>query len=81
MSEANSDLKNIFIGSTVSSQLVMSRLEEVGIKAIVRDRFSSGTMAGFGGGLPENLELYVREDQFITATEIINELVKEGKLE
>jgi len=81
MSEVNLGLKNLFVGSTVSSQLIQSRLEEVGIVAIVKDHFHSGNIAGFAGDIPENLELYVREDEFIDANEVINQLIKEGKLE
>ncbi len=81
MSEGRSGLKNIFVGSTVSSQLIQARLKEIGVITIVKDHFHSGNIAGFAGDIPENLELYVLEDEFIEANEIISQLIREGRLE
>ena len=81
MKEERPCLKNIFVGSTISSQLIQDRLKEIGIIAIVKDHFHSGNVVGFAGDIPENLELYVPEGEFIEANEIISQLIREGKLE
>lgn len=80
MNEVKRILKNIFIGSMISSHLVKSRLEDIGIKVIIKDHLHSSNISELEGEAPENLELYVHEDHFIKANEVINQLIKEGKL-
>ena len=53
------DLVKIFTGSEIAVNLLKAELEKEGIPSLVRNDFQSGIAAGFVGGIPSVVELYV----------------------
>jgi hypothetical protein len=45
----------------VNVKYYKERLEEIGIPSLVKDEFSSGTLVGMGG-TPDNVDLFVEEE-------------------
>ncbi|MGC1631869.1 MAG: DUF2007 domain-containing protein [Gelidibacter sp.] len=73
------DYVKIFSGSFIVAQLVVDRLERLGIDAIVKDESESARMAGFGSSFQGYQELYVSQEELDLAIQIV-ESVK-GELE
>ncbi len=73
------DYVKIFSGTFIIVQLVVDRLESVGINAIVKDESESARMAGFGSSFQGYQELYVAKDELDYGIKIV-EAVK-GELE
>lgn len=69
-----SEYTKIFTGSIVISKLIISRLEEIGISAIVKDETESGRLAGFGAAIPQSQELYVHNDELVEAIPLVEEI-------
>lgn len=74
------DYVKIFSGSFIIVQLVVDRLDGVGIKAIVKDETESGRLAGFASSIPGFQELYVSKDEVDYAIPIVEEVNAELKL-
>jgi hypothetical protein len=70
------NLVKVFTGSEVSVILLKGELEENGIAAIIRNEYQSGITAGFLGGVPSAIDLYINESDFKQVEPIINEFVK-----
>lgn len=51
----------IYTGTEISVQYVKAELEASGIGCLVQNDFNSGVMAGFAGGVPSAIDLYVLE--------------------
>ncbi|MDO4880301.1 MAG: DUF2007 domain-containing protein [Capnocytophaga sp.] len=67
------ELKKIYEGSIPSVILLQSALQEVDIEPIIKDRAASAQMAGFGS-FDQNQEVFVFEDQYEKANEIMEKL-------
>ncbi|MDO5607749.1 MAG: DUF2007 domain-containing protein [Capnocytophaga sp.] len=67
-------IKKIFEGSLMEANLIKAALSEAGIEPIERNRSESARLAGFAGEVFMQLELFVFEDQYDKAMEIINAL-------
>ena len=68
---SENDYVKIFSGSFIIVQLVLDRLESVGINAIVKDESESARMAGFGSSFQGFQELYVSKDELDHAIPIV----------
>jgi hypothetical protein len=68
MKEANNLIK-VFIGEEASAILLKSRLEEIGISALIKNDSS----LSFYGGAPLSVDLYIQESDLRKAKPIINE--------
>ena len=66
------DLKKIYEGS-MPRGLLQSALQEVDIEPIIKDRAASAQIAGFGY-FNQNQEVFVFDDQYEKAIEIIKNL-------
>lgn len=75
MSENN--YVKIFSGTFIIVQLVMDRLESVGINAIIKDESESARMAGFGSSFQGFQELYVSKEELDHALPILNAVKSE----
>ena len=51
----------IYTGSLVIVQLLIQKLEEVGITPVIKDESESGRLAGFGAAIPLAQEVFVHE--------------------
>ena len=66
----------VYTGGTVVVGRIKSELEMNGIISIVKDGFQQGIEAGFGGGIPSAIDLFVRESDFEKAKEIIEVILE-----
>lgn len=67
----------IYTGSFIISQLIITRLQEIGISPVVKDESESGRLAGFGAAVPGNQELYVRNEELDKATSVVSNAISE----
>lgn len=58
---AQIDLIRIYTGTEVSVILLKGELEDKGIYTMIKNDFQSGNMAGFFGGIPSAVDLYILE--------------------
>ena len=65
--------KRVYTGSEVNVQHLKTILEDEGIQTQVRNEFASGLRAGFGGGLPGQVQLLVITSDFEKAEKIAKE--------
>lgn len=73
------ELVKIFTGSEVAIILLKEMLEENGIASMVRNGFQSGLSAGFYGGTPSAIDLYIQETDLKNAEPVIAEFHANSK--
>ncbi len=61
----------IYTGNFILIQLMVSRLDDIGISAIVKDESESGRLAGFGASIQGQQELFVHNDELDKAVPVI----------
>lgn len=69
-------LVRIFTGSSIIVNLLKDELENNGIAALIQDDFNSGTIAGFSGGIPSSVDLFVQKADLEKAEPIIKEFTQ-----
>ena len=67
------ELKKLFEGDMPTVTLLKAALQEVDITPIIKDPMASATIAGYGT-LGGNQQVYVFQDQWEKATEVLKEL-------
>jgi hypothetical protein len=67
------ELKKLFEGDMPTVTLLKAVLQEVDITPIIKDPMASATIAGYGA-LGGNQQVYVFQDQWEKATEVLKEL-------
>ncbi len=72
----NNPLYILFSGSEVEVLLLKDELAENGITSMVRDDFQSGLKAGFFGGSPFMIDLYIDESDKDRAEVVLQEFKK-----
>lgn len=65
------DYKRVYTGSEVNVQYLEDLLQQEDIGTRVRNDFDSGLRAGFGGGLPGQVQLFVLSEQYEKAKAIV----------
>ena len=65
--------KRVYTGPETNVQYLQELYSNEGIHSRVRNDFDSGLRAGFGGGLPGQVLLFVLENQFEEAVKIAKE--------
>ena len=76
MTEKNG-LVLVYTGNDIIISRIKHELELKGINSIVKDGFNAGLSAGFGGGIPSAVDLFVTEDDFEQANEIVEAIATE----
>jgi len=66
-----SEYERIYTGSLITIQFLQNMLQDSGINSITRNDMQSGLMAGFGGGVPNHIQLFVKKTDVDTAIPII----------
>ena len=61
----------IYTGRIIIVERIQAELESNGIFSIIKDGFQQGIEAGFGGGVPSAIDLFVIESDVEKAEEII----------
>lgn len=67
--ENEEKLIKVFIGPEPTALLLMKRLEEIGVKSLIKN----DSILGYLGGNPVNVDLYILEDDMDKATPLIDE--------
>jgi hypothetical protein len=70
-----SEYERVYTGSLINVQFLQTTLQDDGINSITRDDMKSGMMAGFGGGVPNHVQLFVQKKDLETALSIIKKNV------
>ena len=70
------ELVLVFTGNGIIIQRIKTELELNGITSIIQDGFKSGIAAGFGGGIPSAVDLFVVERDVEKASKIIKAIVE-----
>ena len=74
--ENNNDLIKVFSGTEVAVNLLKDELETFGVMAMVQNDFQSGITAGFFGGGPSAVDLFIQVTDQKEAEPIITEFLK-----
>jgi len=61
----------IYTGNFILVQLMVTRLDEIGISPIIKDESKSGRLAGFGASIQGQQELFVHNDELDKAIPVI----------
>ncbi len=56
-----SEYERVYTGSLINVQFLQTLLQDRGINSVTRDDMKSGMAAGFGGGLPDHIQLFVKK--------------------
>jgi hypothetical protein len=70
----------VFSGNFIIVQLVLDRLQSIGINAIIKDESESGRLAGFGSSIQGFQELFVNKDELDNALPIVESVKSELKV-
>lgn len=65
-------LIRIYSGSEVTALLLKDELEQEGVMSMIKNDFQSGVIAGFAGGVPSDVDLYIEEIDLEQAEPIVN---------
>lgn len=68
-------LINVYSGTELTANLLQIELEKVGISGVIRNDFYSGISAGFSGGVPSAINLFIQESDLKKAEPIIREFM------
>ncbi|AXT59054.1 DUF2007 domain-containing protein [Aquimarina sp. AD10] len=66
-----SEYERVYTGSLITIQFLQNMLQDSGINSVTRDDMKSGMMAGFGGGIPDHVQLFVKKTDTQEALPII----------
>jgi len=70
-----SNYTRIYTGSFIIAQLIISKLQDVGISPVVKDETESGRLAGFGASVIGNQELFVQKNELAKALPIVQQAI------
>lgn len=73
----DSDYKKIYTGSFIVVQLIIDKLNALGITAIVKDETESARLAGFGSSVPGYQDIYVNIDELESAIPVVESVKSE----
>ncbi len=66
-----SEYERVYTGSLINVQFLQTLLQDRGISSVTRDDMKSGMMAGFGGGVPDHIQLFIKKEDMEEAIPII----------
>ncbi|MBD0852105.1 putative signal transducing protein [Maribacter arenosus] len=66
-----SNYKKIFTGDSLKAKLLVARLHEIGIEAVVKDEAESARLAGFASSMLGQVDVYVHKDEEEKALTVI----------
>jgi hypothetical protein len=70
-----SDLVRLLTDSTITVARIKSELSQNGISSITKNGFQAGAMAGFGGGAPDSVDLFISPTDMEQAQTILKNLI------
>ena len=69
----NSNLIRVYSGTELTVNLLKDELEKFGISSMIQNDFNSGVSAGFSGGVPSSIDLFIQELDQKKAEPILSE--------
>ena len=69
----NSNLIRVYSGTELTVNLLKVELEKFGISSMIQNDFNSGVSAGFSGGVPSSIDLFIQELDLDKAESILSE--------
>lgn len=77
--KGNSNLIRVYSGTELTVNLLKDELESFGIPCMIQNDFNSGISAGFSGGVPSSVDLFIQEYDLEKAEPIIQEFSEINK--
>ena len=74
----DSSYDRVYTGSQIEVNHVKNLLEEKNIHAVIRNDFESGLRGGFGGGIPNHVQLFVKKEDMVTAKRVVDTAFAKG---
>ena len=71
--KGNSNLIRVYSGTELTVNLLKDGLEKFGISSMIQNDFNSGVSAGFSGGVPSSIDLFIQELDMGKAEPILSE--------
>ena len=71
--EDKSNLIRVYSGTELTVNLLKDELEKFGISSMIQNDFNSGVSAGFSGGVPSSIDLFIQESDWSKAELIVRE--------
>ncbi len=68
-----SNLIRVYSGTELTVNLLKDELEKFGISSMIQNDFNSGVSAGFSGGVPSSIDLFIQELDLDKAESILSE--------
>ncbi|MGJ8665739.1 MAG: hypothetical protein ACSHW7_05190 [Patiriisocius sp.] len=75
--ESEKETVRIFTDPAMIGQGLIARLNELGISPIVKDDHQSGITGGFAAGIPNQVRLFIRQEELSKSKKIIDAYLKE----
>ena len=72
-----SGYKKIYEGNFIVVQVMVDRLEEIGITPVIKDEKESGRLTGFPTSMQDFQEVYVRNEEYDKALPIVSQVKSE----
>jgi hypothetical protein len=77
--ENENGIIRVYTGTEISVIHLKEELEESGISVMLQNDFGSGVSAGFVGGVPSAIDLYILKSDFDKAEPIIKDFIENIK--
>jgi len=74
--EKENDLVRVYSGTEITVILMKGELEQAGIQSMMQNDFETGLSAGFVGGVPSAVELYIQKADLDKAEPILKDFIK-----
>lgn len=62
----------VYSGSEITALLLKEELEQAGVMTMIKNDFQSGVIAGFAGGIPSDVDLYIDESDLAKAEPVVS---------
>ncbi len=72
----SNNLIRVYSATELTVNLLKAELENAGISSMIRNDFNSGVSAGFSGGVPSSIDLFIQEVDLEKAEPIVSEFRK-----
>lgn len=72
----NDKLSLLFTGDEITVNRIKIELQAAGINCLIKDGFKQGLEAGFGGGVPSAIDVYVYQNHLEKASEIVKAITE-----
>ena len=69
----------VYSGTELAVNLLKDELAQIGISGLIQNDINSGIAAGFSGGSPSSVDLFIQEFDLKEAEPIINDFILQDK--